>query len=386
MPKLAASFAKPASVMLIGDSLFEHRVNTEFSDEGINPTTSPPALTVWNAAYRLWRSIPGEKATYRRFDYPGFFTETGFWRTGSSTSTPAYPGYWSDNFGRQVETRYCQTSAGTVSFTVPPGRFSLIYRTDIVGGVAVITTTDDVELPGGGSANNYHIDMLSPNIYSNNATEFYAHKEFIANEPATLTMANYSAGDLMYWGIEMYQGESPVRLINMARAGHNFDELYSFRDMDIVPKLTETDLFILEAPMLNIINDGWTVSHIQDAVDDWAALLAGKPVVGLIPHYRASYYSGNDLITGSDVYYEAAAAQFTANGIPYVDMRDAVLEYVRANGFDTIEDALLAGDKRGPTLTIDGSHGNDKMAQLWADEILKAIAFVDVPANHFVAV
>lgn len=156
--------------------------------------------------------------------------------------------------------------------------------------------------------------------------------------------------------------------------------------MDIVPKLTETDLFILEAPMLNIINDGWTVSHIQDAVDDWAALLAGKPVVGLIPHYRASYYSGNDLITGSDVYYDAAAAQFTANGIPYVDMRDAVLEYVRANGFDTIEDALLAGDKRGPTLTIDGSHGNDKMAQLWADEILKAIAFVDVPANHFVAV
>ena len=386
MAKLAASFTKPASVMLIGDSLFEHRVNTEFSDEGIDPTTAPPALDVWNAARRLWQSIPGEKATYRRFDYPGFFTETGLWKTASQTSSPVYPAYWSDNFGRQVDTRYSQNSTSTVSWTVPPGRFSLIYRTDKVGGVAVITTTDDVELPGGGSANNYHIDMLSPNIYSNNATEFYAHKEFIANEPATLTMANYSAGDLMYWGIEMYQGVAPMRLMNMARAGHNFDELYSFRDMDIVPKLAETDLFIVEAPMLNIINDGWTVSHIQTALDSMVALLAGKQVVGLIPHYRASYYSGNDLITGSDVYYDAAAAQFTANGIPYVDMRDAVLSYVRENDFATIEAALTAGGKRGPTLTVDGSHGNDKMAQLWADEILKAIAFVDMPSVPFEAV
>lgn len=386
MAKLSAAFTKPASVALIGDSLFEHRVNTEFSAEGIDPTTSPPALTAWNAAYRLWRSIPGEKATYRRFDYPGFFTETGLWKTGSPTSTPVYPTYWSDNFGRQVETRYSQNSSSTVSFTVPPGRFSLIYRTNRVGGVAVITTSDSVDLQSGGTANNYHIDMLAPNIYTNNATEFYAHADFVANEPATLTMANYSSGDLMYWGIEMYQGSAPTRLMNMARAGHNFDELYSFRDMDIVPKLAETDLWIVEAPMLNIINDGWTVSHIQDSLDDMVALLAGKQVVGVIPHYRASYYSGNDLITASDVYYDAAAAQFTANGIPYVDMRDAVLTYVRENDFDTIEDALLAGDKRGPTLTVDGSHNNDRMAQLWADEILKAISFVDMPASPFVAV
>lgn len=386
MAKLSVPFTKPSTITLIGDSLFEHRVNTEFSDEGINVLTSPPGLTVWNAAYRLWKALPGKKATYRRFDYPGFFTETGFWKTGSATSSPVYPAYWSDNFGRQTETRYSQNSTSTVSFTIPPGNFSLIYRTDRVGGMAQITTSDNVSVQGGGTANGYQIDMLSTNAYANNATEFYAHADFVAHEPATLTLSNYSAGDIMYWGIEMYEDFPPVRVLNMARAGHNLDEIYSFRDTDIVAKMTETDLFLLEIPMLNIINDGWTTGHIETSMATMFSLLSGKKVVGIIPHYRASYYSGNDLITGADIYYDAAAAKFVSSNIPYIDMRAEVLSFVKNSAFDTIEDALLAGGKRGPTLTVDGSHGNDLMAQIWASAILKNISFVDTPSIPFVTV
>lgn len=122
---------KNLSVVNVGTSL------TARSDEHCtghpDANQRPPLMHSHNMASILWDKMKWDNQFYRRYDFPGYFTEekTGF-------ATTANLPEWDDNIFRNGYTRYNSNDALSglmLSAIVPIGAFqyNFIYRTDSLG-------------------------------------------------------------------------------------------------------------------------------------------------------------------------------------------------------------------------------------------------------------
>lgn len=330
------------TVVMVGDSILANRSPDEFDAVGIDPTTAPPLLTVRNVARRLYDSLDGEKANYYRYD-SGRFGEIGTWKKATIDN---YPAYWSDNFGRRLETSYTNQIGASVTFVAPAGKSSLLIRKTKVGGLASLAINGTL----------HQIDFRTENKNDNNETEIFAHIDFDLARETQATLTLITSGEMAYWGLEVYEGK-PVRVLNLARGGHNLDELYGFFDADISPHLSTGALFLVQVPMMNIINDGWGDEHIRSSIRRYFLRLENENTYAILPNYRTRY-TGNEWRR-----YSIALDELEKMSIPIIDMRN----------LSTIHN------------TVDGSHLNDAGANSYLTTIAKELSKINQVYFPFIA-
>lgn len=262
----------------------------EYAPEHPNATTRPPLMHGRNTASFLWDAMAWPNQHYRRYDYPGFFTEgAGTWVTDFNVAE------WDDNVYRSGMTRYTDSVTASLAFDVPSDawQFRFIYRTDTTGGEATLAVTEgDDELEAYDDAtsswveaNGYvlsfeedapvsrTISVPHPDtgvfsdysIPSKGNTTYQKRLKLRAKNGAgldsrghtkTVTLSKSTAGRMMYWGAEWSTEEFMITYINAARGSHHTRAegaagLPRFADNEVWS--FEPDLILTELP---IHNDG----------------------------------------------------------------------------------------------------------------------------------
>ena len=217
-------------------------------------TSRPPLLHSNNFASRIWDRLCWDGQQYRRFDYEGYFTETGSWATATNGISD-----WDDYTYRYGITRYA-SGAASVAFEVPVDalQFNFIYRTDSQGATATVRVSQGngkMQVYNGSAwveANGYSFSMLETpvtltdiTIYNPNTsgnTQSIARTSYQVggnstyqrrlkmrckggsmDSRATAKTVTISAasGRLMYWGVEWSPREYMITYVNAARGSHN---------------------------------------------------------------------------------------------------------------------------------------------------------------------
>jgi hypothetical protein len=272
-------------VAMTGTSLTAR--STEHSTDHIDKASRPPLMHSNNFASLAWDKMKWDGQQYRRYDYAGFFTETGTFVTQSNIPE------WDDGAYRHGLTRYADT-AGNVKFVVPidAWQFNFIYRSDSVGSEAVNVSIAEgngqMEVWNGTAwveANGYIFSMKETpitlsnitapeaNSKDNGLTRSFATYQVGGNttyqkrlkmrcKSATIdsrtTVKNVtisaSTGRLLYWGVEWSPREHMITFVNASRGSHNVTidsstALYKFQDNEIWS--FKPDLIFTENPIHN---------------------------------------------------------------------------------------------------------------------------------------
>lgn len=250
----------------------------------------PPLMHSNNFASLVWDRLAWDGQQYRRYDAPGFFTESG----GGFATSHNLP-EWDDAAYRHGLTRYSDTTGAGVQFTVPVGawQFNFIYRTDSLGvtsaqvsiaqGAGQMQVWDDtaeawVEAHGytfsmresAPVARSIQVPratdgvMVARTIPSKSNTTYQKRLKMRCRGGAidsrttakTVTITGQGTGRFMYWGVEWSDREYMITYVNAARGSFNTqadterglpkvadNEVWSFRP----------DLLFFELP---IHNDG----------------------------------------------------------------------------------------------------------------------------------
>lgn len=331
-------------------------------------SSRPPLMDSNNFASLMWDKMKWEGQSYRRFDYSGFFTEVGTFK--SSESYPITT--WDDYGDRDSFTKYCDGSC-SVSYTIPDDAWqaNFIYRTAPEG-----TETATISISGGNGkmlvwngtawveANGYtfsmketaqnltNVDIPNPLANADNATQHFETFQIAGNttfqkrvkmktvsrgEPQTITISS-SADRFMYWGVEWSVREFMITYVNVARGGHGItvtsaDALQKYQDNDIWS--FKPDLIFTENP---IHNSGG----------------AGSSVYGFTLYYSNYWqYVTYDFFFNTDNPV-SLVSRATANGINAQNLEWIIFNTSIAKNFGGInEDGTLkiSPDKNGKMIT-----------------------------------
>lgn len=359
--------AHSRTILLIGDSITHHT-----ADMTVYTDAAPPPGAV-GYAKALWDSYAGQKPEYRLLDSE-VFSESGAWKTAMPETD--YPRWWSDNFGRQTATRYSSDPAATVSFEIEAGNYALLYRRMKGGGAARVTASGaasfsgcDVSIGGGGGTipnpsqcvANYRIEG------DHNNTQVWVRIDILSSEQQTITVGSLGTGYISYIGLEKSKDKRPFRIINMGRAGHNVDELSMFFEDDISPLLGDVAKIVFQVPIFNELNDKHAARKIADNALGYLARLEGHQVIVILPHYRASFVSGNTEIAGVAETYDLVRGEIEAKGYQVVDVREVFAAQASA-AHRTLQDEITA-------VTKDGTHLNETGAKIYSDALISAGLF-----------
>lgn len=249
----------------------------------------PPLMHSLNHASLLWDKMTWDNQWYRRYDYPGFFTETGAFAT--SANQPE----WDDSKWREGLTRYSSSANAAISFKIPVDawQFNFIYRTDSLGvenntltvheGNGVVQYFDEttqswkeanginlsmrespqvpreiqVPSPGTGNINTFNFATKSNTTYQKRLKMRCKGGVMDSRHfSKTITIQAQSPGRLMYWGVEWSPREFMISLISASRGSHGTDAaspqgLPRFADNEVWG--FKPDLLFFELP---IHNDG----------------------------------------------------------------------------------------------------------------------------------
>lgn len=208
----------------------------------------PPLMHSNNFATHIWDALKWEGQQYRRFDYDGFFTETGTFQSAANLSE------WDDGPYRYGLTRYSDSNNAAVEFTVPSDawQFNFIFRSDSAGsencvvkvaqGNGYMVVLDEgkwVEANGhvfsqresaaatlGSVTYTNPISQTSETLssYQTKGNTTYQKRLYMKavkrGVEKTLTVSSTS-GRLLYWGCEWSPREFMITYINAARGSHS---------------------------------------------------------------------------------------------------------------------------------------------------------------------
>lgn len=240
---------KDKDLMVVGTGTSLTARGAEHCTSKPDASSRPPLMDSNNFASAMWDLMKWDGQQYRRYDYTGFFTETGTFSTSNNLSS------WDDANYHNALTRYSNGSC-SVSYTIPEDAWqaNFIYRTDSQGTEAATVTIaegDGVMQVWNGStwveANGYTFSMLEtqtilssvdvpdPRDYddnrnirisnypvSGNTTYQKRLKMKAVSRDATKTITiSSSSGRFMYWGVEWSVREFMITYVNSARGSHN---------------------------------------------------------------------------------------------------------------------------------------------------------------------
>jgi len=275
---------KDLVVAMTGTSLTAR--SSEHHSLHVDATSRPPLFHSTNFASHAWDKLKWEGQKYRRFDYAGFFTETGTFATQSNIAD------WDDGSYRYGLTRYAD-GASNVKFTVPINawQFNFIYRSDKFGSeactVAIAEGNGKMEVYNGTAwveANGYVFSMketekflsniVVPDPHTANATTYsFASykiggnttyqkrlkmrcKSAVINSRTTTKAVTIStvSGRLLYWGVEWSPRQFMMTFINASRGSHSMTVssdlcLQHYQDNEIWS--FKPDLIFTENPIHN---------------------------------------------------------------------------------------------------------------------------------------
>lgn len=342
--------------VIVGDSVFssfDARIVSAHEDAQHRPN----AATTNNIISQFYDKLPGQKATYHRLD-ASEIALTGKW----NVKNPAV-------FGMDTFAMVGNVGSSFV-FTATKSTVRLIYwRTGTEGTLEVTSACVQSAGDVGGTIPPQCTDYHALSTQSDLSIEYTEYN--LAVIPGERVTVNVSTGSAFVWGVIELE-ENDITVTNLSRGGHNFDELYFYADADINSRLNRGKTFIVQVPLMNMINDKWTALHIMESSLRYFNALAGEDVIVVIPNYRAKYMVG-------DVPEQAVADAYNtvkviAQNYNYkiVDMRDFVSDFAHEKGI-TIEQALTGSGVHGDTLTADGSHPNDLGSDYFSTRLLEAI-------------
>lgn len=389
----------PTRIILLGDSIFARANHT--SALGVVPSSSPPTLVTKNIGAYMWEYIQGNKPTYRRFDAPGAFAETGTWVTATDLSI------WDDAGDINTATRRSTSTNAAAQFTVESGveYFNLIDRTDSEGSTSVLVTvtggTGRVEVLNDSGdwveAHNYTFSQRNPaaNVSQGRGNTVYQRRirfrKVSAEQTITISKSASNSDALMYWGIEVAEVNRPyTQLINVARGGHNISQLKRYVQTDVYDR--KPDLVIFEVPLINQYNDETSLSAIVNAVQDFIyGDRPGSPeplslktksndwadfqVLVVIPNFtRANYNSSNQFVrnvdgyTAEDVYKAVKGLIIQKGEVGLIDMSSYINYQIAADPLynGDVYAAMTGTNATGATYTTDGTHPNNKGTEVYA--------------------
>ena len=264
----------------------------------------PPLMDSKNLASRIWDKIAWDHQYYRRYDYSGFFTETGTWKTAVDLAVDGVK-QWDDGAYRNGLTRYAEGTA-SVTYTLPANAWAtnFIFRTDESGSesctIAVTEGNGKVEVWNGYAwveANGYvfnqkQIVQTLSNVAvpdptkDDNATTTYNTYQIGGNtvyqkrlkmrcidRTATKTITiSSTSGRMMYWGVEWSDREFMIIYVNSARGSHNIthnsaNALHKTQETDIW--VHKPDLIFTENPIHNSGASGYTHNYIGYPSSYW---------------------------------------------------------------------------------------------------------------------
>jgi len=269
-----------------------------------NANARPPLMDSKNLASRIWDKIAWDHQYYRRYDYTGFFAETGTWRTAVDLAVNGVK-QWDDGAYRNGLTRYAEGEV-SVSYTLPANAWAtnFIYRTDESGSESCTITVAEgdgkMEVWNGSAwveANGYvfsekqtiqtlsNVSVPDP-TKDDNAPTTYATYQIGGNTvyqkrlkmrcidrttTKTITISSAS-GRMMYWGVEWSEREFMIIYINSARGSHNITHnsataLHKTQESDIW--IHKPDLIFTENPIHNSGASGYTHNYIGYPSSYW---------------------------------------------------------------------------------------------------------------------
>lgn len=278
--------AKDKDLMMIGTGTSLTARSSEHCTLRADATSRPPLLHSNNFASDIWDRVKWDGQQYRRFDYTGFFTETGTFESSANDSN------WDDANYRYGITRFA-TGSASVAFTVPEDawQFNFIYRTDTNGSesvsVAISEGNGKMEVWNGSAwveANGYtfsmketaivlsNIEVCDPNTINNSKVSQSSYQvggnttyqkrlkmrcksSLIDSRDITKAVTiSSTSGRLLYWGVEWSPREFMLTYVNAARGSHNMSyqaslSLSHFQDNEIWS--FKPDLIFTENPIHN---------------------------------------------------------------------------------------------------------------------------------------
>ena len=284
---------KDKDLVVVGTGTSLTARSSEHCTTRADATSRPPLMHSNNFASKIWDRIKWEGQQYRRFDYTGFFTETGTFASTHNLEN------WDDNNYRYGLTRYADGGA-SVAYTIPADAWqaNFIYRTDSAGcenatvtvaegnGVMVVwngstwveangytfsmreteTSLSNLSIPDPKTTDNANVTVSTYKV-GGNTTYQKRLKMKAVTRTATKTITISCASDrLLYWGVEWSPREYMITYINAARGSHNMtitgpnwsNCLLHYQDNDIWD--FKPDLIFTENPIHNSGGSGGSIS------------------------------------------------------------------------------------------------------------------------------
>lgn len=226
----------------------------------------PPMMHSMNMLTYIWDEMKWDSQLYRRYDFAGFFSESGTWATSSNLSN------WDDGAYRSGLTRYSDHNASTVEFTIPVNawQYNFIFRTDDLGTEnAVITIASgngkvevfdesdstwkeangfmfsqkqvvqnltNVTVPDArvGTSTLVPTYQIGGNTTYQKRLKMRCKSGVIDSRAETKNVTiSRTSGRLMYWGVEWSVREFMITLINAARGSHSMTMVGTGQDRSL---------------------------------------------------------------------------------------------------------------------------------------------------------
>lgn len=290
------------NIVGVGTSLFARSVEHNLAHP--NASRRPPMAHSLNAFSFIWDRLIWEGQQYRRYDVPGFFTETGSFATTHNLDE------WDDGLRRNGLTRHSSAANAAVQFTIPAGVWSarFIYRTDSLGCEATVTVAGGnglLEAWNGSAwveANGFTFSQNEPapvtrtvavpnpvtgvttntTLASKGNTTYQKRLKFRARavggidsraSAKTVTIARTGGGArFMYWGLEWSPREHMVTYVNAARGSFNTNA----SSVNSLPRVQDNEVWGFDPDLilgeLAIHNDGAAAANPIYPTGQWAGL------------------------------------------------------------------------------------------------------------------
>lgn len=402
------------NIVLWGDSLLAREQHTTPGD--IDPRALPPLMHSRKLDWYFWQALEYNKPAFRRFDYPGFFSEQGNWLQAESDPN------WDDSGYRPALTRFSESDTAAISWTLPAdtenSACSFIDRRFRCGCLAEI-------IVDGGAGQLQVYDVASATWIEANGHRFSQKQEALPPrqgnttyqrrlklrktaaalaEPVSVKISKVSGKRLLYWGVELYDSNKPqLTLVNTSRGSHTLEMLVKCMDNEVIA--ANPDLIILELPLLNMVYQhreiDYSVNWVWDVVwgdrpgaeNDWALLKRAQNassgqwdkfnVILLIPHHSqavhlnpdGSFADIGDGLTAKDVFDAVRTLLRRKGDLLLLDMAEVFLREVSADAdFPGYYEAMAASTPAGPTYSSDSTHQNDKGTQIYVRQLCPLFA------------
>lgn len=275
---------KDKDLMVVGTGTSLTARGAEHCTSRPDAKSRPPLMDSNNFASAMWDLMRWEGQEYRRYDYTGFFTETGTFLTSRNLSD------WDDANYHDAWTRYSSGNC-SVAYTIPEDAWqaNFIYRTDTYGSETVtVTVTEgngemlvwDEDESDWIEANGYTFSMLEtpvilpsvsvPNPRGNEDNSNFTLTDYqvsgnttyqkrlkmkaVSREATKTITISSTSGRFMYWGVEWSVREFMITYVNSARGSHNMtvdsaNALQKYQDNEIWS--FKPDLIFTENPIHN---------------------------------------------------------------------------------------------------------------------------------------